>query len=148
PRLLLGCGRAHELDSTAFCDQGARRAALAARILPFVERKAGWERLLRCPRDWARGGDTLETHGRRPKIAEAASGRNGRRHVPTKGERILMNLSRMGFTWWGIGPAIALFCAGLSPVAARATEPPKEPQGPLRIIVFGAHPDDCELEAG
>jgi LmbE family N-acetylglucosaminyl deacetylase len=44
-------------------------------------------------------------------------------------------------------------CVGLAVVAAfsvlssRAMGQPSEDKGTLRIIVFGAHPDDCELEA-
>src|SRR5262249_44728195 len=44
----------------------------------------------------------------------------------------------------------AFLCAGLSVLAAgyraRAAAPPND--GKLRVICFGAHPDDCELQAG
>jgi N-acetylglucosamine malate deacetylase 1 len=40
-----------------------------------------------------------------------------------------------------LAPALAWLTFGLVPDAATADEP-------IRIIVFGAHPDDCELDAG
>lgn len=53
-------------------------------------------------------------------------------------------------------PAVAsrrrllLFCLGLlaAAVAAPAADLPTADSRPLRIICFGAHPDDCEIQAG
>jgi len=44
----------------------------------------------------------------------------------------------------------AIFMIGvvLCAVNLDAAEPGGQAKGPMRIIVFGAHPDDCELEAG
>jgi len=39
---------------------------------------------------------------------------------------------------------LALVAAALAIPAAGAAQP----QAPLRIIVFGAHPDDCDMDAG
>ena len=43
--------------------------------------------------------------------------------------------------------ALMLVAAFAHAQAPRATPPPIAPGTPLRIIAFGAHPDDCELDA-
>ncbi len=43
----------------------------------------------------------------------------------------------------GIGPVIFSLAAAAAAPAAAA-----EPARPLRVIVFGAHPDDCDIDAG
>jgi LmbE family N-acetylglucosaminyl deacetylase len=47
--------------------------------------------------------------------------------------------------WAMSGIAAAIFVGGASPSRAAITPPPDD--GKLRIICFGAHPDDCELQA-
>lgn len=42
----------------------------------------------------------------------------------------------------------ALLFTGLSAPSAQAADDSKEPSKTYRVIVFGAHPDDCELMAG
>jgi LmbE family N-acetylglucosaminyl deacetylase len=43
--------------------------------------------------------------------------------------------------------AIVLACAAIVLACATTTQAQSDRDRPLRIIVFGAHPDDCELEA-
>ena len=59
-----------------------------------------------------------------------------------------MHSIRSNSSSWRIWAGILAIYAGLSLSTARAQDPPSDAKGPLRIIVFGAHPDDCELEAG
>ncbi len=59
-----------------------------------------------------------------------------------------MCLIKSALTSTRIWPGLLAFCAGLSLWTARAEDTPDGAKSPLRIIVFGAHPDDCELEAG
>ena len=50
-----------------------------------------------------------------------------------------------GFGYVSSGRLVAAIAStiGLGPAGQE-----NAPKDPLRIIVFGAHPDDCELEAG
>jgi len=58
-----------------------------------------------------------------------------------------MHSIRSEFSSLRIWPGILAIYAGLSLSTARAQDPPNDAKVPVRIIVFGAHPDDCELEA-
>jgi LmbE family N-acetylglucosaminyl deacetylase len=58
-----------------------------------------------------------------------------------------MNSSQLDRLVRRICRAILAACAVLPLSTARAQDSPSRPTAPLRIIVFGAHPDDCELEA-
>ena len=49
------------------------------------------------------------------------------------------------FRWSLLIPLLSLACVFL---ASRAAEESAEKNRPLRIICFGGHPDDCELQAG
>jgi N-acetylglucosamine malate deacetylase 1 len=56
-------------------------------------------------------------------------------------EKIHETIRRLAQFWPAV-LASALFMTGANPARAQETG-----KSPLRIIVFGAHPDDCELEA-
>jgi LmbE family N-acetylglucosaminyl deacetylase len=47
-----------------------------------------------------------------------------------------------------VHPAFCLLLATLIPAISSAQESQSEAQSPIRIIVFGAHPDDAEYKAG
>jgi LmbE family N-acetylglucosaminyl deacetylase len=75
-------------------------------------------------------------------VCQPAGSSNHQRHQPASPSPALAA--------WGdlIAPGLGLLLAwAIAPGPSLGAEP-AAPQQPLRIICFGAHPDDCELQAG
>jgi LmbE family N-acetylglucosaminyl deacetylase len=60
---------------------------------------------------------------------------------------MIRNPPRVPAVLFALGMALC-FAPGCTSHPAPLLEPPPEASGKLRIIAFGAHPDDCEIKAG
>ena len=97
----------------------------------------------RFPRDWSRRSDTLGNVQPRARCRVAIVAirflvRRSRRHAVDAIGRFQTGYVALSFSH----DRLATLGARREPTARQKA------QEPMRIIVFGAHPDDCELEAG